>query len=305
MRWTLALGLVVGTVASAGDDVDGSEVLPPGVVLPTQEPDEVVQRAGLPSDGSLDTPKAANAPDGLPSLFHDGSVPEQRYAMRQTFTSQMKNPNPFGRGGWFNTHTNTYAVLRWRSRDGRLEYLERTCGVDTEKVFGVETIYTQAFVDAVPLRHRVGTLRDGDVGVGPYPQQFGVQLADPFNDPLPTAGDDPHVVDADKDGLPGVTVVIRHPLVGQGKVWIAQRSVARLEGHVGDGKVVTGFIRTAPDMFKIDADRWWLRADTPQRPHPDANQSPFVLVPVGDDVDCAAVLAAKDTMFPPLTGLEE
>lgn len=233
---------------------------------------------------------------------------DRRYAMRQAFTSQMRDPNPFSKSGWRSTHTYTYAIIEWREKDTKVEYQETTCSIETEKVFGAETLYSDGFIKGVPVRFRSGTLagwKEGDaLEVGPYVQQFGVDLEDPYTDPLPSSADDPRIVDDDGDGLPGVTITIRHPMVGQGKVWVGQRSVARLEGKVtGKGKI-EGHIRTAPDMYKIDADRWWLRMDSPQRPHPDPKQSPFVMVETDQTLTCEKLLANKDTIFPPMPELD-
>ncbi|MCB9664794.1 MAG: hypothetical protein H6732_11835 [Alphaproteobacteria bacterium] len=229
---------------------------------------------------------------------------QRRFAMRQTFTSQMRDPNPFGSGDWKSTHTQTWGLVEWRELGGKVEYRETTCAVETEPVFGAETIYSAGFVKGVPVRFRTGKVDGATFAAGPYVQQFGVDLENPLLDPLPTSPDDPRLVDDDGDGLPGVTIGIRHPMVGEGRIWVGQRSVARLEGTVGEGGVIQGFIRTAPDMFKIDANRWWLKSESPQRPHPDPAQSPFAMVPVDASFGCAQLLQAKHTIFPALPALD-
>lgn len=224
------------------------------------------------------------------------------YAMQQTFTSQMREPNPFSNQEWRSTHTHTWALVQWTQVGTNVSYSEVTCGLRTDKVFGAETQYPEAFIKNIGVRNRTGTLSGTEPGatfrVGPYVQAFGVSLGDPYRDALPTDPNDARIVDSDHDGKPGVTVGIHHPLVGTGHVYIAQRSVARLEGTLGADGRVTGVVYTAPDMFKIDADRWWLKVDSPQRQHPDPKESPFVLVPVADGSQCADVLRDKDTLFP-------
>lgn len=232
-------------------------------------------------------------------------APVQRvYAMRQTFTSQMRNPNPFSSKEWNSTRTNTWALVKLTLTGSKVEYVEETCDVKTDKVFGAETTYPDAFIKGIDVRRRSGTLSadapGGDFRVGPYAQQFGVKLKDPFKEALPTTPDDPRIIDDDGDGNPGMSVTISHPLVGTGHVYVAQRSVARLEGKVTQGGRIEGVIFTAPDMFKIGSDRWWLNAETPQRPHPDPAQRPFILVPVPDGTRCGDVLKQKGTLFPAL-----
>ena len=234
----------------------------------------------------------------------DADEVSRTYAMRQTFTSQMRNPNPFSSAEWKSTRTNTWALVRWKQDGLAFSYIEDTCGVRTDKVFGAETIYPDAFLRGIDVRHRAGTLQGLDPGakvkIGPYAQQFGVKLTDPHKEPLPTSPEDPRIIDDDGDGHPGMTVTIRHPLVGTGHVYIAQRSVARLEGALQADGTIRGVIFTAPDMFKIGADKWWLNTDSPQRQHPDPAQSPFLLVPVPDGTTCADVLRDKDRLFPAL-----
>ncbi len=229
---------------------------------------------------------------------------ERTYAMRQTFTSQMREPNPFSSQEWRSTRTNTYAIVRWTQAGTQVSWTETTCGLHTDKVFGAETIYPDAFIRNVEVRNRVGVLSGAGPGAtfkaGPFVQSFGVRLADPMRDPLPTTEDDPRLIDSDGDGHPGITVMIRHPMVGQGQVFVAQRSIARIEGTVNADGTVSGHILTAPDMYKIGADRWWLKVDSPQRPHPDPAQSPFMMVPVTDGISCGDLLARKGDLFPAL-----
>lgn len=231
-----------------------------------------------------------------------GLAPVMRtYAMRQTFTSQMREPNPFSNKEWRSTHTHTWAVVAWQQVGSAVTYTETVCGLVTEKVFGAETTYTDAFIRSVGVKRRTGILAGVGTGAvfraGPYAQWFGVDLKDPMKDPLPTDPKDPRLVDTDKDGQPGVTVKINHPMVGAGDVYVAQRSVVRLEGTQREDGTIRGVIYTAPEMFKIDANRWWLKVDSPQRQHPDPAQRPFVLKPVADGTSCATVMAQKDTLF--------
>lgn len=256
------------------------------------------------------------APDGAPVAVESVvSAPTAEpvtvthtYAMRQTFTSQMREPNPFSNQTWRSTHTSTWSLVRWTQTGMAVHYTETTCGLQTDKVFGAETVYPQAFVNAIEVRKRSGTLASAEPGAAfrttQYAQSFGVRLADPVKEALPTDKSDPRLVDTDGDGHPGATVIIRHPLVGTGHVYVAQRSIARLEGSLQADGSITGVVYTAPNMFKIDADTWWLRTESPQRPHPDPKMSPFVMVSVPDGQTCAQILANKDGLFPKLVPLD-
>lgn len=239
------------------------------------------------------------------NVVADSTPISRTYAMRQTFTSQMREPNPFSNQEWRSTHTTVWALVRWTQTGNEVRYTETTCGLGTEKVFGAETIYPEAFVNAIEVRQRAGTIAGTTPGAAfrtsQYAQAFGVRLADPMKDALPTDPSDKRLVDTDGDGKPGATVIIRHPMVGTGHVYVAQRSIARLEGALQADGSVKGVVYTAPNMYKAGADTWWLRVDSPQRPHPDPKMSPFVMTPVADGATCAQVLAGKTTLFPPLT----
>lgn len=228
------------------------------------------------------------------------------YAMRQTFSSQMRNPNPFAGAEWKGTRTNTWALVKATWEGDRVRYTEDTCGVRTDPVFGAETVYTKAFIDGIEQRKRVAVVTgEGSARrfhAGPYAQAFGVQLDNPLTDPLPNTPDDPRIVDSDGDGKPGTTVVIRHSLF-RGEVYIAQRSVARLVGKVLDDGSVRGIILTGPEMYKIGANNRFLRGETPQRQNPDSKESPFVMVPVPDTTTCTDILAKTEALFPSLVEL--
>jgi hypothetical protein len=67
----------------------------------------------------------------------------------------------------------------------------------------------------------------------PAVMTLGVDLAEPFDDPMPQDEDDPAVVDQDQDGEPGVTVE-----VSGWEVYLGIRSVFEVEGAFGnDGRV--------------------------------------------------------------------
>lgn len=305
--------------AATPDDEPADPALFQGREVPFGVPVTVPERR----PGMVMTPEGKWVPAEIPELSplermtaqqraagEDFTIPaedawQQRYAMEQVFTTQVREPNPFKRQQWRSTHTYTWSIVDLRLQGHKGEYRETTCAIRTDPVFGSDTGYPDAFVTNVPKRIRPVVVRGEGEGarfvVGPYVQQYGVVLADPLNDPMPQDPADPRFVDDDGDERPGVTLAIRAPVVGKGRVWVGQRSVARLEGTVRDGGLVVGTIRAAPDAVKIDADRWWLRIDTPQRPHPDPTQNPFVLVPVASGFSCADIAAQRAELFPLVT----
>jgi hypothetical protein len=225
----------------------------------------------------------------------------RRYAMRQIVTSQVRNPSPFSSQEWLPTQTLMWSVVEWFQTGQEVWYTETLCGLKTKKVFGTRTEYPQAFLDAVPVRERRATMTGDGRGsmfmTEPYAQTLGIELAAPLTDPLPSAVDDPRLRDADGDGHPGVSIRISHPLVGTGEVYVAQRSIARLEGFQEHRGRIRGVLYTKADTLRLGASRWWLMADTPQRPHPDPAESPFLLVPADHELDCGRLMSSLEQVF--------
>lgn len=269
--------------------VRSAEDVVPTDTLAEQPAPTTTRAVGVPVGSVLDA-------FGLPAISE-----VRRYAMRQTVTSQVRNPSPFSAQEWLPTQTQMWSVVEWFQTGEQVWYTETICGLKTEKVFGTRTEYPQAFLDAVPVRERRATVSGEGRGAlfmtEPYAQTLGVELAAPLTDALPAEVDDARLRDADGDGQPGVSIRISHPMVGTGEVYVAQRSVARLEGYQEERGRIRGVIYTRADTLRLGASRWWLMADTPQRPHPDPKESPFVLVPADHDLDCGRLMAELDRYF--------
>jgi hypothetical protein len=278
----------------------GTEAVPPKGIT---SPDQVKPTDDLASQPAPTT--VTSAPADVGSVTEAFDLPAtsevRRYAMRQIVTSDIRNPSPFSSAEWLPTTTTMWAIVEWFQEDQEVWYTEKMCAIQTAKVFGTRTEYPQAFLDSVPIRERKATMSGMGRGAmfmtQPYAQTLGIEMAEPFRDAMPESEDDPRIRDTDGDGHAGVTVQISHPMVGTGQVYMAQRSVARLEGFQEKRGRIRGVMYTKSDNFRLGASRWWLMGDTPQRPHPDPSKSPFVLVPAPYDLECAGLMADLDTYF--------
>jgi len=67
------------------------------------------------------------------------------------------------------------------------------------------------------------------VECGPHVETWGVTLADPEDDPMPASADDPHVIDEDDDGKPGVTLKLGEDIC---EMYVVQRSISFYSGEL-------------------------------------------------------------------------
>jgi hypothetical protein len=123
---------------------------------------------------------------------------------------------------------------------------------------------------------------------------FGARLEDPEHDALPTEAEDERVVDADRDGRPGVTV--RFSGLVNGDVWLVQRQWSTMRGTV-DGERIDGSIQWGEERAVLGATSVMLESQPPSRANPDAAASYFRMTRVETGDDCASILARRDTLF--------
>lgn len=176
-------------------------------------------------------------------------------------------------------------------RDGdRLLQRQEICAftLDSRSLVG-RTVLPAAFVRAMPIREReihVTPAGEGwryEADLGPLPVGW-----DPARGPLPTRLDDPAVADTDRDGRPGATVLVRVPVYGNVRVYVAQESHLVLRGTLGADGGVTGTIAPVTLASSVlDADVGLL-ARSPEVRF-DADASGFRIEPVAAGTTCDAL----------------
>jgi hypothetical protein len=123
------------------------------------------------------------------------------------------------------SQTGTAVVL-----DGR--YCDRVEN-DQSKPFVPVVLIPEAWAHTEKLIHRTGSFAPGADGYSilslpPAPEIAGAVLVDPFSDPLPTAADDPRVIDEDNDGNPGITIQLSGTSIS-GQLYSVQRQITSVE----------------------------------------------------------------------------
>lgn len=120
---------------------------------------------------------------------------------------------------------------------------------------------------------------------------LGARLKNPLTDALPTKAEDARVFDHDRDGKPGVTVVVSGFVSGE--VYLVQRSRSRLSGHrQGDG--FSGKLQFKNEQKVVGASSSLLDRDPGAVP--DLARSRFHLQRVSGPITCAAAVEQARTL---------
>lgn len=111
----------------------------------------------------------------------------------------------------------------------------------------------------------------------------GAVLAHPDTDPLPTDPEDPAVVDQDRDGHPGVTVLLTGLM--DGAVYVVQRIWTQLEGCSTASGEFVGEVLWGEDQVVLGSDNPVLVMQSVITPVPGAGRFRMRPVPPGSDCD--------------------
>lgn len=138
------------------------------------------------------------------------------------------------------------------------------------------------------------------------PTLLGIEYEDPYNTPLPESikPDDPRLVDADKDGFPGVTVFI-DMFNKTEKLYIARREIFAFEASLMESGNIEGVVHDNSEQLIIDATSLLLKNQTGEwlqfrgENGDDYSLSPILLVPIDESYDCVRLMQERDSFFPP------
>jgi hypothetical protein len=142
--------------------------------------------------------------------------------------------------GSFPARARSELAVRVDVADGHVRQSQRPCSTILNDGRGlVRTSFPPAFVASIPIaRFPVALTWTGAVWT--YAADFGRQVLGWSGEgALPLVGDDPRVRDDDKDGAPGVTVLVEAPILGAGSVQIAQAGRTAVSG-TWDGTAFAG-----------------------------------------------------------------
>lgn len=205
--------------------------------------------------------------------------------------------------GDLTSQTRAWTIVTLTQKGERVSVQEQLCGLQNETLGGaVQTIFPQAFIDAVSGDPRKATLR-----VSGSKLQYretrplrvnGARLEDTKNDVLPSSPEDPRLEDPDGDGQPGLTVQIEGFVDGQ--VYVVQRDISELRGEVHtNGRLIKGLIRWSAEQSVVGASRDMLNKNPQSRPHPEPQRSYFRMRRIPNSASCQQVLGRRDTLFGP------
>lgn len=152
--------------------------------------------------------------------------------------------------------------------------------------FNMSTSFVQIsvlpeFLAAVQVGPLAGRLvrKDGEIilEIPEFLVIHGAHLADPLGEALPTAPDDPRVVDLDGDGKPGFTVKIRVLGLFSGETYVVQRLRQEYRGVVQGEHLVQGTISWVDEQVTLGASASFFLLAGKGRPDPDPTRSYFVM----------------------------
>jgi hypothetical protein len=138
--------------------------------------------------------------------------------------------------------TQTMAVVQLqRDPGGVVHHRLRNCLIEQTPIVGVATAIPASVIDSLAELQYVALLFGDGLGSTYDTQEsielWGVKLTDPEHDPLPTDSSDPRVYDQDKDGKPGVTLVLGD---GQCTMAVIQRGRFRWKGAIASPTRIEG-----------------------------------------------------------------
>jgi len=242
---------------------------------------------------------ASSDASALPTRATQTVVPAGRYASLQRLSTLMTLPPTGSAVETVNTSISLHEVTHVSDK---VHVVSTTCGMWQPEITGVQTVFSQSFVDAIPSWSstiHVGTSDGGDVLFELVTQTiiFGAELADPENSPLPTEADAPQVRDPDGDGNPGVTV----KLVGiiNGQMYVVQRRSSGMAGSVNptSGRAEGQLLGEVQQQLIGASEPELMQLDLAPVKHPDPNRSTFIWLPIDATETCQSLMNQGEGRF--------
>lgn len=195
--------------------------------------------------------------------------------------------------------TTALLILDIDQNGKKLDIRETVCDIRIDSTTKrVRTVVPEAFQRAASGLERRGRLVPTDDGFlfEEYRKWvvLGANLKDMKKDALPDDEDDPRLVDADRDGHPGLTVQIRGVI--DGEVYVAQRSWSHLKGPI-DGERIKGRIRWRSEQSVVDSTSMLLGDSPPSKPDKRGSHNFFRMRKLADDTSCKDVVRQRGSLF--------
>lgn len=170
--------------------------------------------------------------------------------------------------GEVSSETKSFAIIDVKQDEqGRIVTQEQVCDLQIKSESdSVTTIIPQKFLTAVSGQSRTGyTTKQKDSLRLVLPRKvttFGANVKS--GEALPTEDDDKRIIDADKDGKPGLTVRVKGLI--DGELYIVTRGSNELFGALKPSGRVEGFVRWTSEQTVIDASSVFLKVEPTTKP---------------------------------------
>lgn len=229
---------------------------------------------------------------GTAALAEEAAPPDLRgtFHLRMRTATDAKVPLI----GTTRVNTTSDMLATIRLIDGRFVQSHQTCFVNAIPTRGIaRTVLPLPFIRALPIKTYTLVLTQDDKGwrydadlkpqwVGYHPEQAGTTM--------PTDPKHPAIYDWDGDGKPGASVLLDVPVFGEFKIYMVQRSHARLTGRIDNENKVTGqAIMMELSQRTIGADNVLFRTSPKIAPAPKPRAFELTRVPQGSI--CADLLS--------------
>lgn len=230
-----------------------------------------------------------------PSLVGEPSLPPGAYRMVVDVASRSE----VAFAGTTEVVTRSLLRVDVRATAAGLEQEQRVCDVRISSDSRARTEIPTSFVRSLPVQRYPVTVRVGDDGVARYaadpgPSEIGF---DPVisGGPVPSGRNDPGVTDPDGDGHPGVTVHLIVPVIGQARIYVAQRGHSRYTGRVDGGEVRGAVEVVAMEQRTLGASFAAFAANPTVTAVPE--RSRFRMSPIDAGIGCVALVDGWDGEF--------
>jgi polyhydroxybutyrate depolymerase len=230
--------------------------------------------------------------DGPPAAGIDLSG---SWALKQLTTQNVMAPLI----GMQVSETTTIAVIDIVHTGTTVHAAQTICDMKFSAVAGTTTVWPPAAIAALPVATSEVTVDTVDVGSA-YTQStvgtLGWTTTAPATDALPADAMDMRVVDADKDGHPGVTLSLQGFIAGD--VYVVARTATDMMGMLVSADRIEGSQVTRSEQKVVGASNPLLMSDVPSTADPDPAKNAFTMVRLAGTTACGTVMQDAGTLFP-------
>lgn len=196
----------------------------------------------------------------------------------------------------------SYGFTDFYLEDGKLMQSDRFVHAEQKlSRKNAQSIFRDEAVQAIKPRVREVELflKDGTWHIysPESPTLLGI-AGDPMK-PLSTDPDDPNLTDPDKDGHPGVTVLISVGKFFKGEIYLTRREIFSNYLTLNNNGTLSGYVVDRSEQFVIGASKKILKQESHNFQHPDKGLNPVLLVKINPEIDSPAeLMQIRNDIFP-------